>query len=361
MKLLFELSGEHPDLPVAELECVGRVLDTRTQVAVAECPDPEAARRLALTHVVMEYLGECEPSKEAFAALLTDLAITTTKPFAGRVKKVHGSQMEAPQLDLEQLIGSLIAGPVSLRKPVEEYRAIASEDRCYFGRVLLRIDRGGFGSRSPMRRPFFHPGAMMPRMARTLVNISLIQPGERFFDPFCGTGGILLEAREIGACPGAMMPRMARALVNISLIQPGERFFDPFCGTGGILLEAREIGACILGSDFDPVMVTGCRQNLPESDVMIADATAVPICDHTLDAVVTDLPYGQSVRIRAESMNHLYDGSLAEIRRVLRPGRRAVVVTHRDITDIAACHFTILQAHEQRVHKSLTRRILVLS
>ena len=200
MKLLFELSGEHPDLPVAELECVGRVLDTRTQVAVAECPDPEAARRLALTHVVMEYLGECEPSKEAFAALLTDLAITTTKPFAGRVKKVHGSQMEAPQLDLEQLIGSLIAGPVSLRKPVEEYRAIASEDRCYFGRVLLRIDRGGFGSRSPMRRPFFHPGAMMPRMARTLVNISLIQPGERFFDPFCGTGGILLEAREIGAC-----------------------------------------------------------------------------------------------------------------------------------------------------------------
>ncbi len=317
MKLLFELSGEHPDLPVAELECVGRVLDTRTQVAVAECPDPEAARRLALTHVVMEYLGECEPSKEAFAALLTDLAITTTKPFAGRVKKVHGSQMEAPQLDLEQLIGSLIAGPVSLRKPVEEYRAIASEDRCYFGRVLLRIDRGGFGSRSPMRRPFFHPGAMMPRMAR--------------------------------------------ALVNISLIQPGERFFDPFCGTGGILLEAREIGACILGSDFDPVMVTGCRQNLPESDVMIADATAVPICDHTLDAVVTDLPYGQSVRIRAESMNHLYDGSLAEIRRVLRPGRRAVVVTHRDITDIAACHFTILQAHEQRVHKSLTRRILVLS
>ena len=107
-------------------------------------------------------------------------------------------------------------------------------------------------------------------------------------------------------------------------------------------------------------MVTGCRQNLPESDVMIADATAVPICDHTLDAVVTDLPTA-SRSGSAESMNHLYDGSLAEIRRVLRPGRRAVVVTHRDITDIAACHFTILQAHEQRVHKSLTRRILVLS
>jgi len=316
MKLLFELSGEHPDLPVAELECVGTVLDRRAQVAVAECPDPLAVGRLALTHVVMEYLGECEPTEEAFTELLRDLAIRIDRPFAGRVKKIQGSRMEAAQLDLERLIGTLIIGPVSLRDPVEEYRAVASEDRCYFGRVIARIDRGAFEMRNPMRRPFFHPGVMMPRMAR--------------------------------------------ALVNLSLVAPGERTFDPFCGTGGILLEAREIGIRILGSDFDPAMVAGYRQNLPGADVMIADATAVPVCDGTLDAVVTDLPYGQSVRIRAESMDRLYDGSLAEIRRILAPGRRAVVVTHRDITAIAARHFTILQEHEQRVHKSLTRRILVL-
>ncbi len=316
MKLLFELSGEHPDLPVAELECVGTVLDTRTQVAVAECPDPEAAGRLALTHVVMGYLGECEPSKEAFAKLLRDLAITTDRPFAGRVKKIAGSRMEAPQLDLERLIGTLVAGPVSLRDPVEEYRAVVSEDRCYFGRVIHRVDRGAFEARNPMRRPFFHPGVMMPRMAR--------------------------------------------ALVNLSLVRPGERVYDPFCGTGGILLEAQEIGVRTIGSDFDPAMIAGYRQNLPGSDVVLADATAAPICDHTIDAVVTDLPYGQSVRIRAESMDRLYDGSLAEIRRILRPGRRAVIVTHRDIAAIAACHFTILHEHEQRVHKSLTRRILVI-
>ena len=317
MKLLFELSGEHPDLPVAELECVGTVLDRRIQVAVAECPDPGAARRLALTHVVMEYLGECEPTHDAFVSLLRDLAIQTEKPFAGRVKMIQGSRMDVARLEVERLTGSLIVGPVSLREPVEEYRAVVSEDRCYFGRVIMRIDRGAFDVRNPMRRPFFHPGVMMPRMAR--------------------------------------------ALVNISLAAPGDWVYDPFCGTGGILLEAREIGARILGSDFDPAMVAGYRQNLPNSDVLIADATAVPVCDHAIDAVVTDLPYGQSVRIRAESMDRLYDGSLAEIRRILKPGRRAIVVTHRDITDIAARHFTVLQEHEQRVHKSLTRRILVLA
>ncbi len=317
MKLIFELSGEHPDLPAAELDCVGTVVDRRTQVAVAECPNPAKAGRLALTHVVLEYLGECGPTLEAFASLLQDLSIRTARPFAGRAKKIHGSQMRASQPEIERLIGSMIAGPVSLEDPQEEYRVIASEDRCYFGRVLMRIDRGSFNYRNPMRRPFFHPGVMMPRMARALVNISL-----------AGEGDLLC---------------------------------DPFCGTGGILLEGRLIGAETLGSDFDSAMVEGSRRNLPGADVMLADATHLPICDRRIDAVVTDLPYGQSVRIRADSMERLYDGALAEIRRILKPGRRAVVVAHRDISEIAAGRFSILQLHEQRVHKSLTRRILVLA
>jgi tRNA (guanine10-N2)-dimethyltransferase len=60
-------------------------------------------------------------------------------------------------------------------------------------------------------------------------------------------------------------------------------------------------------------------------------------------------------------MDMLYGDALQEIRRVLKPGKRAVVVTHRDISPIAAEFFTILQRHDQRVHKSLTRRVLVLS
>jgi len=36
------------------------------------------------------------------------------------------------------------------------------------------------------------------------------------------------------------------------------------------------------------------------------------------------------------------------------------VVTHRDISAIAEQHMTVLQHHTQRVHKSLTRHVLVL-
>ena len=86
----------------------------------------------------------------------------------------------------------------------------------------------------------------------------------------------------------------------------------------------------------------------------------MPLMDGSVDAVVTDLPYGTSSWIRSPSLDDLYTGALGEIHRVLQPGRRAVVVTHREIAGIAGALFSVLQVHRQRVHKSLTRRITVL-
>jgi tRNA (guanine10-N2)-dimethyltransferase len=321
MRLLFELSGENPTLPFAELDCVGKVLDSRLQVAVAEVPNPYDSLRLAMTQVVLEYLGECESTLPAFANLLKDLAIETRESFAGRAKKVHGGCHErnpCSQREFERLIGTMISGPVSLDNPETEYRAILSDDRCYFGKVLFYINRGAYDLRNPGKRDFFHPGVMMPRMARTLINLSL-----------------------------------ARA---------GDSLLDPFCGTGGILIEAELLGMQTMGSDFDPMMIDGSRQNVTSSDLLLADATCLPFDNQSLDAVVTDFPYGQSVCIKkTDTMAHLYADSLDEIRRVLKSGRRAVVVTHQDISEIASAHMTVLQHHEQRVHKSLTRRVLILS
>jgi tRNA (guanine10-N2)-dimethyltransferase len=321
MRLIFELSGENPTLPFAELECIGSVLDQRLQVAIVESPDPALTSRLAMTQVVSEYLGECEPTLPSFAKLLKDLSIETRYSFAGRTKKVHGGCVEknpCSQREFEQLIGTMISGPVSLVNPEVEYRAILSENRCYFGKMLCTIDRGGFNARNPGKRNFFHPGVMMPRMARTLINLTCTHAGD-----------IIL---------------------------------DPFCGTGGILIEAEMLGMRSLGSDFDPMMVQGSARNVTRSDLLLADATSLPCDRSTIDAVVTDFPYGQSVCIKkADTLDQLYADALDEIRRVLKTGHRAVVVTHRDISDIAQHHMTILQQHKQRVHKSLTRRILVLT
>ncbi|HUU75885.1 MAG TPA: methyltransferase domain-containing protein [Methanoregulaceae archaeon] len=316
MKLIVELSGEHPEIPFAELEILGRIIDRRKQVAVVETEDPEIAGRLALAHYVLEYLGECEARREELRDLLSRLDLSSDCSFAARVKKMHGTTMDASGSDLERLIGSMIRGEVSLEDPAQEFRAVISENRCYFGRVLHRFDRASFYHRRPGNRPFFHPGVMMPKTARALVNISLVRRGERMLDPFCGTGGIVLEAAMLG------------------------------------------IGA--VGSDIDPVMVQGSRKNLFEEDVLVADSTALPFQESSIDAVVTDLPYGQSSSLWAKSPESLYIESLHEIRRVLAPGRRAVLVTHRDITSLAGQVMKVEALYFQRVHKSLTRKILVL-
>ncbi|WAI00968.1 methyltransferase domain-containing protein [Methanogenium organophilum] len=316
MKCIFELSGEHPDLPFAEAETLACIEERATQVAVAECDDPDACERLAMTHTVMEYLGTCDADERSITAMLQDLSITTEQTFAARVRKMEDATTALSQLSLERLIGANINGPVSLDSPQQEYRAIIAGDKCYFGRVILHIDRGSYQYRNPMRRPFFHPGVMMPITARTLVNLARTKTDEIICDPFCGTGGVLLEAK--------------------------------LCGMK------------IIGSDMDQMMIDGCRKNLPDADLFRADATKLPLVDDSVDAVVTDLPYGHSVCIMAESMNQLYSDSLQEIRRILKPGGRCVIVTHVDIQSVAEENFTVVRKFYQRIHKSLTRQILIL-
>jgi tRNA (guanine10-N2)-dimethyltransferase len=61
--------------------------------------------------------------------------------------------------------------------------------------------------------------------------------------------------------PISLDPRLARAMANIACPERG-KLLDPFCGTGGILLEAAAIGSQVFGSDADSRMVEGSRDNL---------------------------------------------------------------------------------------------------
>ena len=317
MNLLFELSGENLSLATAELSCVGNVIRTENGIAIADVDEPERTTRLAQTHVVMRLLGECDATKEDLERLLENLGITAPGSFCCRARKIHPVTVNASQLELERMMGQKIQGIVDLKNPDIEYRAVFTNSRCFFGEVLHSIDRGSYAYRNPQRRAFFHPGVMMPLMARTMVNLTHVEPGQLLCDPFCGTGGMLLECDMMG-------------------------------------IEA-------VGSDYDPEMLIGCRQNLPNGAYIRADATNMPYPNEAFDAIATDLPYGQSTTIGADSIDTLYTGSLKEIRRVLKSGGRAVIVTHKDIRPLAKNIFEIVGYYEQRVHKSLTRRILVLA
>jgi tRNA (guanine10-N2)-dimethyltransferase len=64
--------------------------------------------------------------------------------------------------------------------------------------------------------------------------------------------------------------------------------------------------------------------------------------------------------IEARSKEDLLAESLKELFRVLKHGRRMVIVADRPIdVQVMAAGFEIIQMHSDRVHRSLTRHIFV--
>ena len=60
----------------------------------------------------------------------------------------------------------------------------------------------------------------------------------------------------------AISPRLAKILINLSGVKPGETLLDPFCGIGVILGEALLGGINVVGVDADGTAVEGARKNV---------------------------------------------------------------------------------------------------
>jgi len=176
--------------------------------------------------------------------------------------------------------------------------------------------------------------------------------------------------------PGSMAPADARAYANLAGAAPGRTLLDPMCGTGGLPLEAGLVGADVVACDAQRKMVRGTRENLreyldragadaergdesaPAWHVARADATALPLRDDAVDGVAFDAPYGRQSKIATHELADLVSGALAEAARV---APRAVVVADRDWRGPArAAGWTVDAAFERRVHRSLTRHVLLL-
>jgi 23S rRNA G2445 N2-methylase RlmL len=129
---------------------------------------------------------------------------------------------------------------------------------------------------------------------------------------------------------GSLKPPVAAAMVALAEVAPGMRLLDPCCGAGTILIEAAPRGATILGGDRDAAALRAARENAAAAGVTAAlarwDATALPLAAGAVDRVVTNLPWGRQVATGAAPAR-FYARSVAELRRVLAPGGRLVLLT----------------------------------
>ncbi|MGW0231002.1 methyltransferase domain-containing protein [Actinopolymorpha singaporensis] len=149
--------------------------------------------------------------------------------------------------------------------------------------------------------------------------------------------------------PGALRPPVAAAMVALAGPPPGRRpgrsgmhgtsgkgsradrsglsgtLLDPCCGSGTILAEAKEVGWEVEGRDIDAGAVSASRRNADTPHVQDGDARDLDLPDASVDAVVSNLPFGRQYAVQGDPAVWIAD-VMAELARVTRPGGRVVLL-----------------------------------
>lgn len=145
------------------------------------------------------------------------------------------------------------------------------------------------------RKPIPHSDiALSPRLARTLVNLAGLRPGQTVLDPFCGSGTILIEAygkslRCLGLDSRASRVQEARENLRWSVGGVTDRGFDIRKG------DARELSRMLRGTKVDAVVTEPLL--LPRLDARPKTATAQALAEES--AVV----YNDALASMAESIH----------------------------------------------------------
>lgn len=150
--------------------------------------------------------------------------------------------------------------------------------------------------------------------------------------------------------------RLARALVNM-VAPPAGSILDPFCGTGSILLEAQAVGLSSFGMDSNPKMVGMSRRNLTHfgypAQVELGDAHD---CQHSADAIVTDLPYGRLLNVD-------YPEIRTALAHLVQLAPRAVYLAAKDLTSsllqAGYAQVDVLQVRKRHSMSRFVHRCLV--
>ncbi len=247
--------------------------------------------------------------------------------FRVRVYKISGSP-PANSIEIERELGRIILDnvenlKVNLTEPDYEFMVIFTGGGVKLALLLDSVDRSDLVARSVSMRPFRHPSSM---------------------NPF-----------------------LARAMLNLARVRPGDLVLDPFVGAGGIALEALFLGARLIGFDVDPKMIRGAEINLTSYSffsgykLAVADVRDLNL-DVVPDEVVTDPPYGRSTKIVGSSPRELISAMLERARESLRPGGHIVFsapVEMRPSEMAASRGLMVREKHLIRIHRGLTREIVV--
>lgn len=164
--------------------------------------------------------------------------------------------------------------------------------------------------------------------------------------------------------PYTLKSDMARASINLLELKQG-KILDPFCGLGGILLEAYDMNFKIIGNDISWNDLKYFKENFnyfyPNANYVriLADSKTQFLKENTVDGIVTDIPYGKSSRKLGID---LYENFLISAKKYLKPNSKMIVIFANFVgfREIALKYFKEIKQIDQYINKSMTRHILIL-
>lgn len=252
--------------------------------------------------------------------------ISNDDTFAVRIKHISNYSQELSSTLLEKEIGNIIHKSVgakaNLRNPDKLLYGVLTENVFIFGKNVRRSERKTLGLRKAKFRPFF--------------------------------------------IPSSMNPPLARAMVNLSRARPKGIFYDPFCGAGGLLIEAGLMGCKLIGSDIDIKMVLGTEKNLKHfnlEDWNILQSDAKNLTINKANSIATDPPYGGAASTKGIRREKLIAGFIEEIAGIsssvgyICMGAPSTIDLEELVKEAG---LQTVEKHLVRAHKSLTRQIIVL-
>ncbi len=357
MKYIFLLSKE--DLRLAKEEALslfdkkGKLINN---LLFLETDNIEKADRLAYTRKVYQFLFETNKKNLIKDIKEFNWQSIYKKNFCIRIRKLSPlkngraalnlrSKFMASQggttlkeKDLASHIWKTLKNPkVNLKNPKTSIEFFITKDKIYTVKLIKELKQS-FESRKAHKKPELHPTALNPKLARALINLAAAE--KEIMDPFCGAGGILIEA----------------ALINIKPI----------------------------GYDLYKVMLKKAKTNLDYCKIKnykLINQDALKI-KKKYNYIITDVPYGLNSAIwvkkgkenkkiplkqnnRKQSLKNLEDFYLKFLKNLKKILKKKAVVIFPNYVNykklIKKANLKIEKEFSQFIHRSLTRKIVVLS
>ena len=197
------------------------------------------------------------------------------------------------------------------------------EKKAYLGVLVRTVRRDRLIYRSPEKRAFAQFSALNPKTALFLVNLSTRLRSEK--------------------TPGTLL--------------------DPFCGSGGILIEAALMGYYTVGLEIYYKPIRGARRNIIQYglyenvDLVLTDAVLSPFREKSFDAIVFDPPYGRLAPVKSCSSPNPLPIFIGKVRFLLKSGGTCVFLYPSNEENERITSLGFKEACRIFEHSTLTRSV----